>query len=38
MIFSEIEKEIIFLKAVQELIDEMVNYEVLEVIRSDPGS
>ena len=38
MTFTDIEKEIIFLKAVQELIDEMVNYEVLEVTGNDPGS
>ena len=38
MTFSAIEKEVIFLKAVQELIDEMVNYEVLELIGEDPDS
>ncbi len=38
MAYSEIEKEIIFLKAVQELIDEMVNYEVLDLIGEDPDS
>ncbi len=36
--YSGIEKEIIFLKAVQELIDEMVNYEVLDLIGEDPHS
>ena len=38
MAYSENEKEIIFLKAVQELIDEMVNYEVLDLIGEDPHS
>ena len=38
MAYSEIEKEIIFLKAVQELIDEMVNYELLDLIGQDPHS
>jgi hypothetical protein len=38
MAYSEIEKEIIFLKAVQELIDEMVNHEVLNLIGKDPHS
>lgn len=38
MAYSEIEKEIIFLKAVQELIDEMVNYEVLDLIGEEPHS
>ena len=38
MAFTDIEKEIIFLKAVQELIDKMVNYEVLEVTGTDPDS
>ena len=38
MEYSEAEKEIIFLNAVQELIDGMVNYEVLELIGEDPHS
>ena len=38
MPYSDIEKEIIFLKAIQELIDEMVNYEVLNLSRKDPDS
>lgn len=38
MAYSEIEKEIIFLKAVQELIDEMVNLRVLKVVGEDPHS
>jgi len=38
MAHSEIEKEIIFLKAVQELIDEMVNHELLKVTGEDPHS
>ncbi|MCK9502371.1 MAG: hypothetical protein PHX57_11830 [Desulfobulbaceae bacterium] len=38
MTFTDIEKEIIFLKAIQELIDEMVNYEVLQVTIKDPDS
>ena len=38
MPLSDIEKEIVFIKAVQELIDEMINYEVLGIIGSDPDS
>lgn len=38
MIFSDIEREVIFLKAVKELIDEMVNCQVLKITGSDPES
>ncbi len=38
MQFSVIEKEVIFLKAVQELIDDMVNYEVVMLVGNDPDS
>ncbi|WP_199303242.1 hypothetical protein [Coleofasciculus sp. FACHB-SPT9] len=38
MSFSETEREVIFLKAVKELIDEMVNYEVFDLNGSDPES
>lgn len=38
MPYSDIEKEIIFLKAIQELIDKIVNYEVLDLSRKDPDS
>jgi hypothetical protein len=31
-----IEEEVILLKAVKELIDSMVNFEVLDVVGSDP--
>ena len=36
--FSDIEEEVILLKAVQELIDSMVNFEVLDLYGSDPDS
>lgn len=38
MNFSSIEREVIFLKAVKELIDEMVNYELFDLNGSDPES
>ena len=38
MNFSGAEREVIFLKAVKELIDEMVNYEVFDLNGSDPES
>lgn len=38
MQFNAIEKEVIFLKAVQELIDDMVNYEVVKLVGNDPDS
>ena len=38
MNFSEIEKEVIFLKAVNELINLMLNYEVLSIVGNDPDS
>ncbi|MCL4479102.1 MAG: hypothetical protein M1381_08420 [Deltaproteobacteria bacterium] len=36
--FSEVEKEVILLKAIQELIDSMVNYEILDLAGNDPHS
>ena len=36
--FTGIEKEVIFLKAVSELIDSMVNFEVLNLLGNDPHS
>lgn len=38
MIFSPIEREVIFLKAIEELIDSMVNYEVLSITGVSPHS
>ena len=38
MKFNSTEREIIFLKAVKELIDEMVNFEIGELIGNDPHS
>lgn len=38
MTYSKIEKEIIFLKSIQELIDEMVNYELLDFVGEEPQS
>ncbi|MDG4594104.1 MAG: hypothetical protein P9F75_00145 [Candidatus Contendobacter sp.] len=38
MPYSDIEKEIIFLKAIQELIDEMVNYELFDFVGEEPHS
>lgn len=38
MKFNDTEREIIFLKAVKELIDEMVNFEIGNVIGCDPHS
>ncbi len=38
MKFNNIEKEVIFLKAVTELIDSIVNYEVLDLLGNDPSS
>ncbi|MEH1959122.1 MAG: hypothetical protein V7L05_04375 [Nostoc sp.] len=38
MNFSNTEREVIFLKAVKEFIDEMVNYEVFDLNGSDPES
>jgi len=34
--YSEIEEEIIFLKSIQEIIDEMINYEVFDLVGQDP--
>ena len=38
MNFSKVEKEVIFLKAINELIDSMVNHEVLDIYGTDPNS
>jgi len=38
MNFSNTEREVIFLKAVKELIDEIVNYEIFDLNGSDPES
>ncbi len=38
MQFNDIEREVIFLRASKELIDNMVNYEVLRIVGSDPNS
>jgi hypothetical protein len=38
MAFTDIEEEIVFLKAVHDLIGSMVNYEVLSVVGTDPDS
>ncbi len=36
--FSEIEKEVIYLKAVNELIDSIVNCEIMDILGDDPNS
>jgi len=38
MKLNETEKEVIFLKAIKELIDEMVNWEVMKLVGEDPNS
>lgn len=38
MKFNKIETEVIFLKAIKELIDDMVNYEVIRLLGDDPHS
>jgi len=38
MKFEKIEKEIIYLKAIKQLIDEMVNFEVIKLLGEDPHS
>jgi len=38
MKFNKVEIEVIFLKAIKELIDNMVNYEVIMLIGDDPHS
>lgn len=38
MKFNSTEREVIFLKAVKELIDEMVNFEIGKIIGTDPHS
>lgn len=38
MKFTDTEREVIIIKAVKELIDEMVNFEIGNVIGNDPYS
>ncbi|PKP57358.1 hypothetical protein CVT91_10810 [Candidatus Atribacteria bacterium HGW-Atribacteria-1] len=38
MKFTDAEKEVIFLKAITELIDSIINYEVLDLLGKDPHS
>jgi hypothetical protein len=38
MKFNNTEKEVIFLKAINELIDSMVNYEVLDLHGQNPDA
>jgi hypothetical protein len=38
MKLNNIEREVIFLRAIKELIDEMVNWEVVELVGKDPHS
>ena len=38
MMISNIEQEVIILKAVKELIDSMVNYEMMSLVGNDPNS
>jgi hypothetical protein len=38
MKFNNAEKEVIFLKAIKELIDNMANYEVVKLLGDDPHS
>jgi hypothetical protein len=38
MAYAKIEKEVIFLKAIQELIGEMVNFEIFNLLGEDPNS
>jgi len=38
MTLNQIEKEVIFLRAIKELIDEMVNWEVVKLVGKDPHS
>ena len=38
MKFNNAEKEVIFLKAITELIDNMVNNEVIKLLGDDPHS
>jgi hypothetical protein len=38
MKISNIEQEVIILKAVKELIDSMVNYEMMSLLGADPNS
>ncbi|MDD5109582.1 MAG: hypothetical protein PHC29_08840 [Candidatus Omnitrophica bacterium] len=37
MKFTDTEKEVIFLKAAKELIDDMVNYEIMDLLGNDPN-
>lgn len=36
--FSNVEKEVIFLKAFYDLVNDMVNYEIIELLGNDPHS
>ena len=38
MTLNQVEKEVIFLRAIKELIDEMVNWEVVKLVGEDPHS
>lgn len=38
MKFNDTEEEVIFLKAITELIDSMVNYEIIDLLGNDPDS
>lgn len=38
MALNEIEEEVVLLKAIKELIDSMVNFEILTVSGNDPDS
>ena len=33
--FNEVEKEAIFLKAIYDLVNDMVNYEIIELLGND---
>ncbi|MBU0634659.1 MAG: hypothetical protein KKA52_06305, partial [Candidatus Omnitrophica bacterium] len=37
MKFTNAEKEVIFLKSAKELIDDMVNYEIMDLLGNDPN-
>ena len=36
--FTKIEKEVVYLKAIAEMIDAMVNHEVFDLLGADPNS
>ena len=38
MKFNKIEEEVVFLKAISEFIDDMVNYEIVKLLGNDPHS